>query len=147
MKLNEPLTALSWKQPFASLMLPPYNKIETRTWSTGYRGLMMICASKIGYSPATVDQICGNQSKRVEEFLIKHKIEVNAVLGKAIAIARLVNCRPMKKEDEEKAFVQYWPDLFCFEFAEVQPIVPIDWKGTQGYKRVDSEFLEKIQLL
>lgn len=147
MKLNEPLTALSWKQPFASLMLPPYNKIETRTWSTGYRGLMLICASKVAYSRSAVNNICGNQSIRVEDFMIRNMTEVNFCLGKAIAIARLVNCRPMKREDEEKTFVEFWPGLFCFEFAEVQPIVPIDWKGTQGYKRVDPEFIEKIQLL
>ena len=51
----EPIKALSWKQPYASLMLK--GKIETRSWPTNYRGLVLICASKAPYS---IKEIKGN---------------------------------------------------------------------------------------
>lgn len=38
--------ALSLWEPWASLMRYGVKKIETRSWSTGYRGLLLICASK-----------------------------------------------------------------------------------------------------
>ena len=49
--------------------------------------------------------------------------------GKAIAIGRLVHCRPMLPEDEDKCFVKYNPDLFCHIYEDVRPIEPISWRG------------------
>jgi hypothetical protein len=45
--IDQKLMALSWKQPYAELML--HGKIETRTWQTKYRGWVMVCASKQPY--------------------------------------------------------------------------------------------------
>lgn len=114
------IRALSWKQPYGSLML--FDKVETRTWNTKYRGWVLICASKAPYTGLTVDTISGkNQYKRIEALTqeIKEKhlyitsftfpgdITSRFPLAKAIAVGRLVDSRPMQKSDEDSTFVQY----------------------------------------
>ncbi len=146
--IEEKINALSWKQPFADLML--HNKIETRSWSTKYRGLVLICASKQRYNFDELFRISGEwQIKRISYILGKTSKSwyLDNRLGKAISIGRLVDCRPMQKEDEDKCFVNYQSDLFCHIYKDVQPIEPLDWTGSQRWKEVPIEFKEKITIL
>lgn len=145
--IKEPIRALSWKEPYGSLMLPPNNKIETRTWDTKYRGLVLMCASKLSYSWSTVREISGSvQFDRIlsvysnKEF----KEEYN---GKAFAIGRLIDSRPMKKSDEDLTFCEFYSGLFCHVYSEVRHIEPFTWKGTQGWKTLNEEEKSKIILL
>src|SRR5690606_24193687 len=107
---EEKILALSWKQPFGTAML--YGKIETRTWYTDYRGLVLICTSKQPYNEEIVKLISG------EDLFVKMCIAMSKdtgtldLNGYAIAIGRLKHCRDMSPEDEEKAFVKYRPDLY-----------------------------------
>jgi Fe-S cluster biosynthesis and repair protein YggX len=123
-----------------------YGKIETRVWSTPYRGKVLICTSKLAYDQETVKRICG------EDLFFKMCVAMNKdsgsldLNGYAIAIGRLVDCRPMEKEDEEKAFVNYRPDLYSHIYEDVKAIKPFPWKGTQGWKTVDQS-IYKIELL
>jgi hypothetical protein len=139
---HEKILALSWKQPFATAML--FGKIETRTWYTDYRGLVLICTSKQPYND--VKSICG------EDLFIKMCIAMAAdtktldLYGYAIALGRLKHCRTMQPNDQEKAFVKYRPDLFCHIYEDVKRIKPFQWKGTQGWKNVD-QAIHKIELI
>ena len=128
------MLALSWKEPFATLML--HGKIETRTWSTNYRGLVLICASKTPYNNKQLINIVGR------DYSI---ISLGNTLGKAIAIGELVDCRKMKPEDEDLCFVKYRPDLFCHVYKNVRAIKPIPFKGKQRWSKLDDEFINKIQ--
>jgi hypothetical protein len=143
--LTQKLLALSLKDPFGILML--YDKIETRTWPTNYRGLVMICCSKMGYSNNKLFNICGEkQFERVLGILSRldsQKLNGNHK-GNAIAVGRLIDCRPMQKKDEDSCFVQYFPDLFCHVYQDITPIVPLLWNGTQKWKEVDQSFKELI---
>jgi hypothetical protein len=128
------LLALSWKQPFASLML--HGKIETRKWATNYRGWVLICATKVPYHIEQLFEIAGPiQYDRIWATLDPDEQED----GVALAIGRLVDCRPMSPVDEDKCFVQYYPGLFCHTYEDVSPIVPMPWKGSQGWKEVPWE--------
>jgi hypothetical protein len=142
--LTSKVLALSLKEPFGTLMLPPHNKIETRTWSTNYRGLVMICCSKVGYAQHQILSISGE--KQFDSILsaLSRSLIYGVYFGKAIAVGRLIECRPMKKEDEDKCFVQYFPDLFCHVYEEMTPITPLPWKGSQGWKEVDKSYKELI---
>jgi hypothetical protein len=145
---NEKMLALSWKQPFAELML--HGKIETRVWSTNYRGLVLICASKKGYGLEECFNIAGNnQMVRITNVLGRNNDHFlnNYQAGIAIAVGRLVNCRPMKKEDENLAFVEYYPDLFCHVYENVKAIKPFEWKGCQGWKKVEQNIIDQIEFL
>lgn len=161
--LNEPVLALSWKEPYASLML--HRKIETRTWSTKYRGLVLICASKAPYPFEVVNNIISgsHQTNRIWETL-NYEMPKDT-FGKAIAIGRLVDCRPMTKADEDLCFVEYkepWIEkrpskktgntihrdkmLWCHVYEDVKPIIHMPWHGCQGWKKLEEEFISKIQI-
>lgn len=71
------IKALSIKQPWASLIVDGKKTIEVRTWSTKYRGELLIVSSA---NPK-------NQGPA----------------GMALAIADLVDCRPMRPEDSKAA--------------------------------------------
>lgn len=139
---DQKLLALSWKQPFASLML--HGKIETRTWSTKYRGWVLICASKVPYHTDQLFTIAGaDQYDRIWKTLDPDEQENGVV----IAIGNLVDCRPMTKDDEDRAFVEYYPDLFCHVYENIIPLEPFPWKGQQGWKEVAPEIKEQLTRL
>lgn len=147
------MRALSWKEPYASLML--HNKIETRTWPTKYRGLVLICASKVPYTTNQVIAVSGlHQVNRNFPFSIS---DYTPFSGKAIAVGELVNCRKMDPEDEDKCFVEYRQTmnstgiyesaLWCHVYKDVRPLAfCIPWKGCQGWKKLSEEEIDKIIL-
>ena len=140
------LKALSWKQPFAELML--HGKIETRTWNTHYRGLVLICSSKKGYNFNQVHNISGDKQFPIITNVLGRNNDHwlnNYRSGIAIAVGRLVNSRPMTKKDEDSCFVEYNPGLWCHAYEDVREIEPLAWKGSQGWKNVPEEFIKQIK--
>jgi hypothetical protein len=138
------LRALTWHQPFASAML--HDKIETRRRKTNVRGQVLICASQKEYTDEQLDNISGHhQTMRIIQTLSPLKIETT--LGQAIAIGNLVDCRPMQPDDEDACFVKYHPDLWCWIFKDVRPIKHMPWKGSQGWRIVPQEIINKIEFM
>jgi hypothetical protein len=156
---NEKILALSWKQPFGTAMLA--GKIETRVWSTRYRGPVLICTSKIGYNIKAAKVITGNgQYERLINACLPF-YETLDLFGYAIAIGRLVDCREMREEDEDKTFVQYkapWTEcregkrgmytidrrVYCHIYEDVRPIKPHPWRGSQGWGFVPKGYIDRI---
>lgn len=99
MNIDEKLLALTWRQPYASLML--HGKIETRTWPTKYRGLVLICAGKTPYSTVQVLNISGYMRREIYD-----TVNYFTPLAQAIAIGKLIDCRPMRPEDETKCLCE-----------------------------------------
>ena len=131
------LRALSWKEPFASLML--HGKIETRTWSTNYRGRVLICASKAPYNMKNRLAIMGfSNHMKVKNMGLK------LFSGQAIAVGDLVDCRPMTRDDEAATFVKYKDGLYCHVYENVRAIEPIPIKGQQGWKKLPSDFVVNL---
>ena len=149
MILNEPIRALSWKQPYAELML--HGKIETRTWKTDYRGLVLMCASQKGYNEYGVFSISGgiysNQIIKTLNYTDLYAVTHFLKNGNAFATGRLVDCRPMTEKDEAKCSVHYTPGKFCHIYKEVRPIKPFEWKGTQKWGTVSQDVIDKIEYL
>lgn len=137
---DQKIKSLSWKQPFAELML--HGKIETRTWQAKYRGWVLICMSKKQYKSSVLIETCGyDQLQRIREVLPLGPIPG----GNAIAIGRLVDCRPMKEDDEDACFVKFKKGLYCHVYENVQPIKPFKWTGTLSMPDVPDEFKELIE--
>lgn len=141
---KEPMKALSWKEPFASLML--HGKIETRTWDTKYRGLVLICASLKPYTEMDLIGISGERLTQ-EIFTTLNSKEQKINPGYAIAVGRLRSTKIMCHGDEALSFVKCRENLICHYYEDVRPIVPMKWKGCQGWKNVPQEFIDKINLL
>lgn len=146
MSTTSQMRALSWKEPFASLML--CGKIETRTWATPYRGKVLMCASKAHYTEKKLLEIAGHRmhSEIIHTLYMACPVTVYQS-GCAFAVMDLVDCRPMQPEDEAKCFVKYRPGLWCHVYENVQRIKPIAWKGTQGWKTLTPEFIETLEYL
>lgn len=143
---QETIRALSWRQPFGTLML--HGKLETRSWFTTYRGLVLICISDQKVNHAKTLELAGPGGvKLIDDFYKANKINPDLVIGKAIAVGRLVNCRAMRKEDEKAAFVDYKPGLFVHFYEDVRRIEPIPWKGSQRWGRVDPSVSETFKFL
>ena len=54
------------------------------------------------------------------------------ILGFALCIANLVDCRPMTKDDEKAACCQVYPRAVAWILSDVKPIQPFRVKGQLG---------------
>jgi hypothetical protein len=103
------MKALSLCQPFASLVATGKKTIETRVWPTRYRGRLLICAglrpwpTPSGYDGPPIDSL---------------------PRGVALCTVRVVNCRPMTKDDEAAACCELYPRAWAWELADVEPVEP-----------------------
>jgi len=101
------IKALSIRQPWADLVACGQKTIETRTWATKYRGWLLICASKDkDYSDRT---------------------------GCALALARLVECRPMIEADEEEADCRVYDGAQAWVFDDIRPLPAIERFPVRGF--------------
>ena len=162
--LSNTLRALSWKEPYATLML--HGKIETRKWKTDYRGLVLICATQKPFAIEKIKNIAGDEQYiRIVKLYYKYKYRLSRSLGNAIATGELVDCRPMTERDEDACFVQWiepWfeevklasgntktvkKQLWCHIYENIKPIEPFVFKGKQGWKKLNNSFMERIKYL
>jgi len=84
--------------------------IETRTWSTDYRGPLLIVSSR---------------TPRIEP------------AGYALAVGTLNDCRPMTKDDEDEACCELYPGAHAWVFTSIRRIEPFPVKGKLGIYDVD----------
>ena len=98
------LKALSVKQPYASMIAQGSKTIETRTWPTEYRGDLLIVSCKKPRIPGLPS-------------------------GKALCIAKLVDCRPMLIEDKDPARCQWYRGAWSWVLEDIRKIQPFSVRG------------------
>jgi len=103
------MKAISVRQPWANMIASGKKTIETRTWSTRYRGRLAICSSKYAkpYIPP---------------------------LGCLICVVTLVDCKVMTPEDEIAAQCPC-PGigiLYAWVLDDVDLYVPVKVRGKLG---------------
>ena len=111
------IRALSLKQPYANLVASGKKSMETRTWSTKYRGDMLICASMSGKGEP---------------------------IGVALCIVELYDIRPMTLDDETAACVELYPRANVWLIRKLRVLKnPFPVKGQLGLYQVeiDRKFL------
>jgi len=144
------MKALSLWQPWATAVALRSKRIETRHWSTRYRGPLAIHAAKRlnrlelaeyqrtdHWCAALNDAFNGN---------IRHLREV-LPFGAIVATCNLVDCRPSESFGDEIDRVQradiggwterqmgnFGPERFGWVLDDIQPLAtPISFKGLQG---------------
>lgn len=145
---DNPLRVLTLNEPFASLA-SFHDKQETRTRATKVRGLVAIHAAAKAYPAGVVLNISGwEQYQRISavRFNPEHQ-------GKILSIGRLVDCQSMndyqanKITIENKTFVKFHYGLFIWFFEDVTPIVPVPWRGKQGWGIYPNELKSLIKLI
>lgn len=97
------MKAISLWQPWASLIAFQEKTIETRSWATGYRGLLVIHAAKIRtdreqvaslLNPAIRRALAAGQGTEVADFAA-------LPFGRYVAVARLVSCARIVEDGSE----------------------------------------------
>jgi len=104
------MKALSVKQPWANMIASGVKTIETRKWSTDYRGMLLIVSSR---TP---------------------KIEP---AGCAVAVAKLVDCRPLTSADVEEACCDWYPGAFAWVLTNICRVKAVSVRGQLGLFDVD----------
>lgn len=110
------MKALSVMQPWANLIASGEKTIETRKWSTKYRGpLLIVSAKEPDIAPA----------------------------GCAIAVVNLVDCRPMSVLDEAQARCLKYAGAYSWIFSDVRTFDPIPVRGQPSLFDVDDSMIEE----
>lgn len=99
------MKALSVKQPWANLIASGTKTIETRLWPTDYRGPLLIVSSK---APKIYPA------------------------GYALAVAELIDCRPMTASDEQAACCARYSGAFSWVMRDVRKIEIFPVRGRLG---------------
>ncbi|MEG4273840.1 MULTISPECIES: ASCH domain-containing protein [unclassified Microcoleus] len=142
------IPALTLWQPWASLIQQEIKRIETRSWSTNYRGPIAIHAAK---KPVNISDYPGLFE------LLPDNCEIP--LGAVVAIANLVDCVEMTPEfiaqqSETELMCGDWlPGRFAWVLEIIRPVVPAiaatggqklwNWSGTSI--AAELEYLEKFK--
>lgn len=136
----ESLRALSVKQPWASLIATGKKTIETRIWSTEFRGDLLICSSK---------KIDTYSMKAFDNDLFSFDIEMEFPTGVALCLVELYDCRVMTMADEEKALCSVYGDgrwkARSFFLRKIRRIKPIPIIGELGI--FDTKLIFKSDLI
>ncbi len=132
------MKALTLTQPWATLVAIGAKTIETRSWSTSYRGPVAIHAAK-GFPKwaraFTMEPVCYEAvryaNQRPADLLAAYP------LGVVLATARLVNVLPTEKINgisaQEEAFGDYSPCRFAWFLEDVKELdKPVPAKGALG---------------
>lgn len=142
------MKAISLWEPWASLIRVGAKTYETRSWSTSYRGQLLICAAKkkdesakeLFDTPEFQKPFIGTHPGLLDGYLPFECLN----FGKAVAIVELIRCEPtinlsFSDFSKEEMFGDYSPGRFEWKLRMINnKFIPFDVKGSQGFFEVDS---------
>lgn len=121
------MKALSVRQPWAYLILEGGKNVENRTWRTGYRGPLLIHASR------TIE---GSMAIRSDGKLIECPV-LKLHTGKIVGMVELVNCY---LPDMENPWAE--PGMWHWLLEDPLPFPePIPYRGHQGLFEIPDELV------
>jgi len=145
------MKALTLTQPWASLVAIGAKQIETRSWSTNFRGTLAIHAAK-GFPKAArefaIEPVCYRAVQRHSLSKTYSLIDPSYPLGCVVATCNLLDCLPMESRgclagvfqdypeldtEQERAFGDYSPGRWAWVLEDVKAFPePIPAKGALG---------------
>lgn len=138
------MRGLSLTQPWASLLAGAHKRVETRSWSTDYRGPVAIHAAK--NFPAWARSFC--EEPRVVAAL--GSANPFLPVGAILAVAHLVDCRRIGPftpitwglSASEMSFGDYTEGRFAWFFEDIEALPkPIPARGALGLWELPAELL------
>lgn len=117
------MKALSVREPWATLIATGRKPIELRTWSTDYRGPLLICCGGRPWQNTTGRTPIGITEEEIGRICAQP-------LGIAICTVELVDVRPATAFDAHRACVA--PDIereFAWVLSDPCPVAPVPIKG------------------
>ena len=128
------MTVISLLQPWASLVAMGYKTIETRSWSTAYRGPLLIHASKGTSGLVFCDQPI------FKKYLHDIQLPFGAIIGE-VTLYSIVQITDLSMNDEklgeltleEKVFGDYTTGRYAWIFKNALPLQqPVPARGLPG---------------
>jgi hypothetical protein len=149
------MKAISLTQPWASLVACGAKRVETRSWRSNYRGLIVIHAAK----KFPLDcRLWAEEEPLVLERLreLAPELEITTLpRGAIVAVARLSNILPttdarvetfLKSRRGEREFGDYSEGRYAWKFDDVRPLkTPIAAKGALSLWDVTGDLLAAVQ--
>ena len=109
------MKALSMTPPYGQLIAEGRKTIETRMWTTAYRGpILFVCAKR----PATAQS------------------------GLALCVADVVDIRPMTEADEGAACCSIYPRAQAWILRNIRKVKPFPVRGQLGLFEVPDSLIE-----
>lgn len=134
-------SALSIKQPFASLVVYGLKTLEIRSRQTNHRGKLLICSSLKPYQDGMFDP--DDRDVFIEK-AVDYLPNLDSVLyGHAIGLVDVVGCRLMTPDDAKNALVPFLPGAYAWELSNAVEIEPFPVTGKLGIFSIPSN---KIKL-
>lgn len=132
------MKTLTLTQPWASLVAIEAQRIETRSWSTGYRGPLAIHAAKS--FPREAANLCAGTLFRatLQSAFGPDFYPTDLPTGAIIAITGLVDCVLMTPEwiatvgEPERSFGDYQPGRYAWLLGQIERLEPIPARGSLG---------------
>ena len=153
---------LSLWQPWASLLVGGAKMIETRSWSTTYRGPIAVHASKY-VERAAFAHVCYRQPFAEALARMGFNELTDIPLGSILGRVDLVDCLKMgngvsrgwidirtpgdrRLTSWEREFGNYELDRFAWMTGPSRLVLPtpIPWRGTQGLRDLDPEVARRL---
>lgn len=129
------MKSLSIKQPWADQIARGLKTIETRTWSTRYRGDLLIHAGKKPYPFMTLKP----ETKKIGfktwlEAVHPADRHLNGmyIFGACYFIAELYHIEPMTEAAEAAALCSVYPGAHAWHLRNIRPIPPFYVTGQLG---------------
>lgn len=126
------MKAISLWQPYASAILLGFKRVETRHWTTNYRGELAIHAAKKDTKEL---RAIGHRYSGFPHTLPR---------GEIVAIVTLVGVVPIELlkgavTPMEEYFGDYNSGRFGWILDNIRPVKPFPYKGGQGFFNVPDE--------
>ena len=151
------IVGLSLTQPWATLMAIGAKRIETRSWSTLYRGLVAIQAAK--KFPAEAREFCREDAPYFHLTHVHGWEAEDLPLGAIVAVGRLADCRPTTYDlrtflpgvwsgdlEDEERFGDYSPGRFAWLFRNIVAVdPPIPSRGALGLWNVPDDIQVRLR--
>ena len=115
------MKALSIRHPWVDLIVAGAKTIEVRTWSTRYRGPLLLHASG-----------AYGISEREAAARLKLSPPQPETMSAVVGIAELVDCRPVRREDWKHAGLPPLSGrLWAWVLADARPLEPVFHAGNR----------------
>ena len=155
---------LTLTQPWATLVAIGAKRIETRSWSTSYRGRIAIHAAvglgPVGDVPGLWRQCSAEPFRSALHQHVNYPDDLPR--GVIVAVAELTDCCPTFQSlaggvfvrngsselvtEQERAFGDYSPGRYAWLLSDVRPLpTPLMYRGSQGLRPLPAEVVALIE--
>lgn len=137
---DAPAKAISLHQPWASLIVMGHKCFETRSWSTNYRGKLVICAAK--KKTKALELSYHSLANIFNINLLKYSWN-KLSFGMAIAVCDLTDCISMtddfiEKQSKSELACGHWETgRYTWKLEDIKPLIPTPITGKQGLWNVN----------